>query len=295
VYGQAVYDLLGQGRRNTDRIKNIAVRGINTFGWTFTNRGLKTFAHQLTARGGNKTMPIFTRGDIKLYYEEHGKGFPLLLIAPGGMRSAVSFWEKTPWNPITQLAPYYRVIAMDQRNAGRSSAPIRATDDWLVYTDDQLALLDHLGVDRFHVAGMCIGGSYIMGLIQAAPQRVASAVVFQPIGLLDNRQAFFDMFDGWAKELQATHPEANAKTWETFKQTMYGGDFLFNVSRDFVARCSTPLLVLLGNDLYHPEATSRDIVALAPNATLIERWKEPEHHVAAKAAVERFLAQHTPR
>jgi hypothetical protein len=34
---------------------------------------------------------------------------------------------------------------------------------------------------------------------------------------------------------------------------------------------------------------------LAPNATLIERWKEPEHQAAAKTAVERFLAQHTPR
>ena len=66
-------------------------------------------------------MPIFTRGDMKLYYEEHGKGFPLLLIAPGGMRSAVSFWDKTPWNPITQLAPHYRVIAMDQRNLPRKS------------------------------------------------------------------------------------------------------------------------------------------------------------------------------
>jgi pimeloyl-ACP methyl ester carboxylesterase len=240
-------------------------------------------------------MPIFTRGETKLYYEDHGKGFPLLLIAPGGMRSAVSFWEKTPWNVITQLAPHYRVIAMDQRNAGNSSASVRATDSWSVYTDDQLALMDHLGIARFHVAGMCIGGSYCMGLIQAAPQRVASAVLFQPIGLSNNRPAFFEMFDGWAKELRATHPEANDAAWETFKQTMYGGDFLFNVSREFVARCSTPLLVLLGNDMYHPEETSRDIVALAPNATLIERWKEPEHNAAAKAAVEQFLAQHTPR
>ena len=41
-------------------------------------------------------MPIFTRGDVQLYYEEHGAGFPILLIAPGGMRSAVSFWEHTP-------------------------------------------------------------------------------------------------------------------------------------------------------------------------------------------------------
>lgn len=240
-------------------------------------------------------MPIFTRGDVKLYYEEHGKGFPLLLIAPGGMRSAVSFWEKTPWNVITQLSPHYRVIAMDQRNAGQSVAPIRSTDSWHVYTGDQLALMDHLSIDRFHVAGMCIGGSYSMGLIQAAPQRVTSAVLFQPIGLLNNRQAFFDMFDGWAKELQPTHPEANAAAWESFKTSMYGGDFLFNVSRDFVARCTTPLLVLLGNDMYHPQETSRDIIALAQNATLIEQWKEPDHQPAAKQAVERFLAQHTPR
>lgn len=240
-------------------------------------------------------MPTFTREDISLYYEEHGKGFPLLLIAPGGMRSGVSFWEKAPWNPIPRLAAQYRVIAMDQRNAGRSKAPIRATDGWRVYTEDQLALLDHLGVSRFHVAGMCIGGSYIMGLIQAAPERVVSAVLFQPIGIDDNRQAFFDMFDDWAKEQQAAHPEASGGTWEAFKQNMYGSDFLFSVSRDFVKHCPTPLLVLLGNDTYHPQATSREVASLAPTATLIERWREPEHQAAAQASVEHFLAAHTPR
>jgi pimeloyl-ACP methyl ester carboxylesterase len=240
-------------------------------------------------------MPTFTRENIDLYYEEHGKGFPLLMIAPGGMRSTVSFWEKAPWNPIPQLAAHYRVIAMDQRNAGQSKAPIRATDGWRDYAEDQLALLDHLGVSGFHVAGMCIGGSYIMGLIQAAPQRVASAVMFQPIGLADNRQAFLDMFDGWAKEQQAAHPEATRATWEAFKLSMYGGDFVFSASRDFVKDCPTPLLVLLGNDLYHPQTTSREVASLAPNATLIERWREPEHHAAAQAAVERFLVAHTPR
>ncbi|OGB94093.1 MAG: alpha/beta hydrolase [candidate division NC10 bacterium RIFCSPLOWO2_02_FULL_66_22] len=240
-------------------------------------------------------MPIFTRDDIELSYEEHGAGFPVLLIAPGGMRSAVSFWEKTPWNPIEHLSPNYRVIAMDQRNAGRSVAPVRATDSWHVYTADQLALLDHLGVDRFHVAGMCIGGPYIMGLIQAASQRVASAVVFQTIGLDDNRQVFFELFDSWANELKPTRSEVSEATWESFKQSMFSGDFLFNVSRAFVSRCQTPLLVLLGNDLYHPESSSREVAALAPNATLIEHWKEPEHQPAAKKTVEEFLAKHTPR
>ena len=142
-------------------------------------------------------MAIFTRGDVNIYYEEYGSGFPVLLIAPGGMRSEMTFWARTPWNPIEQLSSKYRVIAMDQRNAGHSTAPIRATDNWPVYTEDQLALMDHLGIDRFHVAGMCIGGSYIMALSKAAPQRVASGVVFQTIGLDGNRQAFYDMFDSW--------------------------------------------------------------------------------------------------
>ena len=240
-------------------------------------------------------MPIFKRDDIELHYEEHGAGFPVLLLAPGGMRSAVSYWEKTPWNPIDHLSPQYRVIAMDQRNAGRSAAPVRSTDGWHVYTEDQVALLDHLGVDRFHVAGMCIGGPFIMGLIQAAPQRVVSAVLFQTIGLDNNREVFFELFDSWASELKPKRPDVNEATWGSFKQSMFGGDFLFIVSRGFVSRCQTPLLVLLGNDQYHPESSSREVAALAPNARLIEHWKEPEHQPAAKRAVEEFLAKHTPR
>lgn len=241
-------------------------------------------------------MAFFERGDTRIYYEDHGSGFPVLLIAPGGMRSAVSFWEShTPWNPIEQLSPTYRVIAMDQRNAGQSTAPVSAGDGWETYTADQLALLDHLGIDRFHVAGMCIGGSYIMALIATAPERVASAVVFQTIGLDDNRQAFIDMFDSWADGLRPQHPEVPAAAWDAFRDRMYGGDdFLFTASKDDVARCRTPLLVLLGNDLYHPESSSRDLAALAPNATLIERWKDPADQPAAMAAVESFLAANTP-
>lgn len=239
-------------------------------------------------------MPYFESGDVKLYYTDDGQGFPLLLIAPGGMRSSVGFWERTPWNPITQLSPKYRVIAMDQRNAGLSTAPITADDGWATYTDDQLALMDHLGIDRFHVAGMCIGGSYIMALIDAAPERVASGVVFQTIGVDDNTKAFFDMFDDWADALKPQRPEVSDEAWESFKHNMYDTeDFLFTADTEWVKTCTTPLLVLLGNDLYHPESSSRTLAELAPNATLVERWKEPEHHPAAMAAVADFLAAHS--
>lgn len=239
-------------------------------------------------------MSTFDHGDVRLYYEEEGSGFPVLLIAPGGMRSSVEFWRSTPWNPIEQLSGDYRVIAMDQRNAGQSSGPISGSDGWHTYRDDQLALLDHLGVDRFHVAGMCIGGPYIMGLIEAAPERVASAVVFQTIGLDDNRGAFHDMFDDWAKELKASRPEVSDADWSSFRANMYDGDeFLFNVGEDFVSTVQTPLLVLLGTDLYHPESSSRELARLAPNATLVEDWIPSAHHDAAKAAVASFLEEHT--
>ena len=58
-------------------------------------------------------MPFFERADVKLYYEVHGEGFPLLLIAPGGLRSSIPIWEGQPFNAITELRPHFRVIAMD--------------------------------------------------------------------------------------------------------------------------------------------------------------------------------------
>lgn len=238
-------------------------------------------------------MPFFSHNEAEIYYEIHGEGFPLLLIAPGGMRSSIPFWDKAPWNPIEHLSASYQVIAMDQRNAGESTAPVTGEENWRTFAGDQIALLDHLGVQHFHVAGMCIGGPYIMGLIEAVPERVTSAVIFQSIGLENNRDAFYDLFDGWAAELKSRQPEVSAEQWEQFKSAMFAGEFLFNVSEDFVQACETPLLVLMGNDLYHPEATSRKIAALAPNATFIEHWKEPDYHLSAKSRIEAFLGSHT--
>jgi len=245
-------------------------------------------------------MPMATyrytskRGEVEIHYEERGSGFPILLIAPGGMRSAIPYWDNAPWNPLEHLSSSYRVIAMDQRNAGESTAAVGASDGWHVYTEDQLRLMDHLGAPRFHVTGMCIGGSYCMGLVGRAPERIASAVLFQPVGLQGNRKLFLDMFDDWAKDLRASHSEATESDWAAFRQSMYGGDgFLFNVDEAFVSSCQTPLLVLMGSDAYHPEETSRRIAELAPNVAFIERWKEGDDRISARRAVDEFLAAHS--
>ncbi len=162
-------------------------------------------------------MPSFERDEIVIHYLERGEGFPVLLFAPGGMRSASRYWQASPWNPVVELESRFRVLAMDQRNAGKSTAPVRADDGWHAYTSDHVALLDHLEIEQCHLIGGCIGGPFCLGLMQAAPDRIASAVLQQPIGLHENRQAFYDMFDSWALDIAAAHPEATDETWSAFR------------------------------------------------------------------------------
>src|SRR5262245_13925938 len=130
-------------------------------------------------------MPSFRHQDATIYYEEFGQGFPILTFAPAGLQSTIAVWTQpmAPLNPITEFAGSHRVIVMDQRNAGgRSRAPITARDGWHTYTADHLAVLDHLGIERCHLYGQCIGGSFILSLVKAQPARVAAAVLAQPIG-----------------------------------------------------------------------------------------------------------------
>ena len=240
-------------------------------------------------------MPIWESDGRRLHYEESGSGFPILLLAPGGMKSTIAAWDHTPWNPIDVLSAHFRVIAMDQRNAGLSTAPITANDGWATYTADHIALLDGLGIDRCHVLGCCIGGPYGLGLMQAAPDRVAGVVLLQPIGRSDeNREAFYAMFDAWADGLRPQRPEVAESDWSAFRSRMYDGDFVFNVSRDFVRASVHPMLILMGSDLYHPEAISREVAELAPGAELVEQWKEgPAVEASANRVIE-FLQAQTP-
>src|SRR5213075_1893017 len=111
-------------------------------------------------------MPTIKNGNATIYYEEHGQGFPILTFAPAGLQSIIDVWRgpSAPVNPMTEFTGY-RVIVMDQRNAGgQSRAPITAQDGWHTYTSDHLAVLYHLKIDRCHLYGQCIGGSFILSM-----------------------------------------------------------------------------------------------------------------------------------
>jgi pimeloyl-ACP methyl ester carboxylesterase len=239
-------------------------------------------------------MAMFERGSVRLDYSVEGEGYPVLLLAPGGMRSANELWNRMPWNPRTALADQYRLIGMDQRNAGASVAPVSGRDGWATYAADQLALLDHLRVEHCHVIGMCIGGPYLMGLVRAAPDRFRSGVLLQPVGIDGNRPVLREMFDSWAAEQAPLHPEADDAAWASFGDNMWAGDFVLTATRAQVAEVATPLLVLMGDDQYHPQSTSREIADLAPHATLVKRWKDEAVLAGTHATIVGFLAEHTP-
>ena len=243
-------------------------------------------------------MPSFQHDGATIHYEEFGRGFPILTFAPAGLQSTIEVWSRpaAPINPTTELSGRYRVIAMDQRNAGgRSRAPVTAQDGWPTYTGDHIALLDHLGIDRCHLYGQCIGGSFILSLLKAQPDRVASAVLAQPIGRVGAMPAGRSArFDAWAETL-TDHPEATPAVLDAVYRNLYAPGFVYCVDRAFVSTCATPCLVLAGNDEAHPLPISEELARLLPRAEMIREWKTGDALTSARAGVQEFLSKHTPR
>ena len=170
----------------------------------------RVFAQQ-SGQGG-AAMSFYEKGPVRIHYEEAGSGFPLLLIAGGGLNSTIAGLHRgDPFNPIEEFKGEYRCIAADLRNAngGQSSGPLEIDRPWDAYTDDQLGLMDHLGIDKFMVMGFCIGGPFIWNLLKRAPDRIVAAVLAQPSG---SRPEMRDLFyenniKGWGPELVKRRPD----------------------------------------------------------------------------------------
>ena len=165
-------------------------------------------------------MPFYEKGDVRIHYEEAGSGFPLLIIPGGGLNSTISYFTgSAPFNPIEEFKGEYRCIATDLRNAngGQSSGPLEIDRPWDAYADDQLGLMDHLGIDKFMVMGFCIGGPFIWNLLKRAPDRIVAAVLAQPSGSRpEMRDLFYDNnMKGWGPELCAAPARHHDGRWST--------------------------------------------------------------------------------
>ena len=173
-------------------------------------------------------MATVTRPDgAVIHYETWGDGFPLLLIAPGGVSSQIDFWRHTALDPIEEFDDDFRVIAMDQRHAGESwQAPPEFSYE--LATGDQLAVLDAVGAARAHVWGGCIGVAHLLRLIRAAPERIAAGVGQDPVGLdgTNSLATFTAMFEPTIALARAEGPAAvvaSAEADPLFSRNNAGG------------------------------------------------------------------------
>ena len=253
--------------------------------------------------GVRRPGSFYERGQVRIHYEEAGSGFPLLLIAGGGLNATIELLRRgDPFDPFAEFSNEFRCIGADLRNAngGQSSGPLEIDRPWDAYTDDQIGLMDHLGIDKFMVLGFCIGGPFIWNLLERAPNRVVAAVLAQPSGSRpEMRDLFYDNnMKGWGPQLTARRPEITMAMVDQFLTRMYrtNADFVFTVTRDFVRTCQTPVLILPDDVPAHPYAVAMEAAMLAPKAQVsIYPWKEPKERIPlAVRHIRSFLRSHRP-
>jgi len=115
-------------------------------------------------------MPTVKVNDVNLYYEVSGQGAPLILIM--GLRRNVSWW----YQQIPDLSQHFRVIAFDNRGAGRSDKPVMEYSISL-FADDTAGLMNALGIKTAHILGISMGGYIAQELAIRHPEMVRSLIL----------------------------------------------------------------------------------------------------------------------
>ena len=130
-------------------------------------------------------MPIATIDGIPTWYEVSGDGPPLLMFSPGGFDSTLENWTRHGLYPrielMARLRERFTCIAFDRRESGRSGGRLERIrwDHWVA---QGAGLLDHLGVERAHLIGACVGCSTAAAFAVAHPARTGRVVLYSPAG-----------------------------------------------------------------------------------------------------------------
>ena len=183
-------------------------------------------------------MPIYERGPVRIRYEEAGAGFPMLVQPGGGLNATISrLGHAGSFDPLKEFSDTHRCVALDLRNAigGESSGPLEVDRPWDAFADDQIGLMDHLGIDKFVVMGFCIGGPMIWNLLSKIPDRIVAAVLVHPSGFRPEMPDLFyqNNIEGWAPAFLKNRPDCTMEMVEAFLSKMYRnrGDFVLTVDR----------------------------------------------------------------
>ena len=251
--------------------------------------------------GTGEAGRFYQRGNVRIRYEETGSGFPLLLIAGGGLNGSTIAGIRggNPFNTLDAFKDDFRCIYADLRHSnGQSTGPLEIDRPWDSHTDDHIGLMDHLGIKQFAVLGFCIAGPFIWNIMKRAPNRVAAAVPVQPVGFRPElpRSLYESQSTGWGDALIKRRPEITKEQTDRFLTKMFldNPDFIFTVNRDFVKSCQTPVLVLPDDTAGHSLPVAIESAMLAPKGQMsMYPWKDtPEKIPLAVRHVRSFLLSH---
>ena len=130
-------------------------------------------------------MPTAVIDGITTRYDVLGSGPPLLMFSPGGFDATLEKWttlgvyQRT--NLLHHLTRTYTCIVFDRRETGESGGRIEQVT-WLHYVAQAKKLLDHLGIERAHLLGGCMGCSPVLAFSVAHPEATLSMVLYWPVG-----------------------------------------------------------------------------------------------------------------
>ena len=231
-------------------------------------------------------MPLIDTGEIEIYYQEFGRGHPLLLIH--GLGSSSRDWELQ----IPDFEKDFRVIAIDLRGHGRSDKP-RGPYSMRQFAADAARLLEILEAVPAHVLGISLGGMVAFQLALDSPEQVDKLVIVNsvpelvPRNLADRlglwQRLLIIRFMGMKKMGQVlaesffTRPEQEPlreifiQRWsENYKpsyraslKAAYGWSV-----RERLDEIQAPTLVVGAEGDYFPTSEKREYTALIPNASL---------------------------
>lgn len=115
----------------------------------------------------------FDADGVRLFYREEGSGVPVVLVHGYGINADLN-WRYS--GVVRALRKEYRVITLDVRGHGRSDKPHEPEKYGMEMVCDVIRLLDHLGIEKAHVAGYSMGGFITIKLTATYPDRLLSAV-----------------------------------------------------------------------------------------------------------------------